>query len=822
MKNAFGFRPILIVCTAVLTATIHAQWVRTNAVSEMLNGSITTISASGAELYAGTRDAGIFRSVDQGQTWEAANAGLTDLKINVILRNGTRIFAGTKTNGVFISDNHGQSWTSFNAGLTNRDVRSFAFKGTELFAGTGGSGVFRYRDGANWSPVNNGLTVPYVDDLKVRGNRIFASNYVDNGGVFVSEDSGESWRMPSNKLVHEYVREMAVSGFHLFAATYYGGVYRSEDDGWNWAPVNNGMPGYFNTCLTAVGSHVFCGTDTSGVFQTDNYGQTWARIAGNLFKTAFVSCLASDGSQLYAGTGTDGVWRRPLADLIPLSAEDLLVTHSGDSGPGSLRQALTYANQNMGADTIRFAIPGTDEGYSGFGTWSIRPLSPLPVITDGYLLIVGDSQAFFTGEDANPFGPEIEIDGSLAENADGLWINAPNVEIAHVALNFFSLSGIVVYNGDNGRIRSCYFGTDPRGEKAAGNGGAGIYFAGDTRNFFIDTNHISGNQASGIMLSGNCSDIRISNSTVVGNALEGIHIAGGCDSNEVAANWIAGNGRAGVYLLESDMNTIANNTIGTDENAVGVPGNGGAGIYLDHSAGNLAVLNHIWDNGGDGIRLEGESARWNRIMQNSIWNNSGGGIRNASGSNDGILPPTLLSVTEAGITGRTMPRRTVEIFTDDGEQGKIHLGAVTADASGAFSFSLAGQTLLDHITSTAIDSAGNTSDFSVALETSVPETAEKAGPSDFGLYQNYPNPFNPGTRILYSVPGGPGSGGPAVPVTLKVYDRLGRLVSTVANGSLRPGVHEACFDGSGLESGIYFYRMDVDGRTETRKMILLR
>jgi parallel beta-helix repeat protein len=822
MNKTLRFHLILLFCMVVLTDVTHAQWVRTNAGAEMINVAVSTIAAGGTHLFAGTLGAGIFHSTDQGQTWEAANSGLTDLNVNVILRNGPRVFAGTRTKGVFISDDNGLSWAPFNVGLTNRDVRAFAFKGIDVFAGTGGSGIFRCGGDGIWTPVNNGLTVPYVDDLKVRGNKLFASNYEDNGGVFVSADNGGSWRMPSNKLLHRYVREMAVSGFHLFAATYYNGVYCSDDDGQDWKPVNNGMPGFFNTSLTAVGAHVFSGTDTSGVFQTDDYCRTWAPVAGDLFKTAGVTCLASDGSQLYAGTAASGVWRRPLAEMIPLEAADLLVTHTGDSGPGSLRQALTYANLYAGADTIRFAIPKSDEGFSVSGTWTIRPRSPLPYVTDGFLVIDGDSQTFFTGSDANSFGPEIEIDGSLTENADGLWINAPNVEVSHIAFTYFGLSGVVVNDGDFGWIRNCYFGTDPRGEKPAGNGGAGIYFAGDTRNFFVDTGHISGNGVSGILLSGNCSGIRISNSTVVGNAQEGINIASGCDSNEVSGNWIAGNGTAGVYLFESDMNTIANNYIGTNEDVAVVPGNGGIGLYLDHSAGNRVVINHIWDNVGDGIRLEGESAKSNRITQNSIWHNGGGGIRNTSGSNEGIVPPRLLSVSAGNVIGNTVPGRTVEIFTDDGSQGKIHLGTVTANASGEFSFSLAGQTLLDGITSTAIDSAGNTSDFSAAVKTEVPEAGDSNKPATFALYQNYPNPFNPRTRILYSVAGVPGSGGPAVLVSLKVYDRLGRLVSTLVNGSLRPGVHEADFDGSRLESGIYFYRIVAGGRTETRKMILLR
>jgi hypothetical protein len=57
------------------------------------------------------------------------------------------------------------------------------------------------------------------------------------------------------------------------------------------------------------------------------------------------------------------------------------VTTTGDSGPGSLRQAILDANANAGADTIQFAIPGADPGCDGSGVCTIKPQSALALIT---------------------------------------------------------------------------------------------------------------------------------------------------------------------------------------------------------------------------------------------------------------------------------------------------------------------------------------------------------------------------------------------------------------------------------------------------------
>ena len=86
-------------------------------------------------------------------------------------------------------------------------------------------------------------------------------------------------------------------------------------------------------------------------------------------------------------------------------------------------------------------------------------------------------------------------------------------------------------------------------------------------------------------------------------------------------------------------------------------------------------------------------------------------------------------------------------------------------------------------------------------------------PTKFVLEHNYPNPFNPSTTIEFSVPA-------ASFVSLKVCDLLGREVSTIVNQMLTPGVYMETFDGTGLTSGVYFYRLRAGNFVETKKLIL--
>ncbi len=84
------------------------------------------------------------------------------------------------------------------------------------------------------------------------------------------------------------------------------------------------------------------------------------------------------------------------------------------------------------------------------------------------------------------------------------------------------------------------------------------------------------------------------------------------------------------------------------------------------------------------------------------------------------------------------------------------------------------------------------------------------------LEQNYPNPFNPVTTISYYMP-------ETGKVTLKIYDILGAEVATLKNGFQDEGRHSVTFNGAGLASGVYIYKLDVgDTFSETKKLVLLK
>jgi hypothetical protein len=98
------------------------------------------------------------------------------------------------------------------------------------------------------------------------------------------------------------------------------------------------------------------------------------------------------------------------------------------------------------------------------------------------------------------------------------------------------------------------------------------------------------------------------------------------------------------------------------------------------------------------------------------------------------------------------------------------------------------------------------------------------------ISENFPNPFNPSTTIRFSLP-------QRSQVSLTVFNALGQQVAVLVNGEQEAGYHDVRFNGSGLSSGVYFYRIQVrsldsalgrDSRSgagsfvQTRTLLLLR
>ncbi|MBK8002220.1 MAG: immunoglobulin domain-containing protein [Verrucomicrobia bacterium] len=378
----------------------------------------------------------------------------------------------------------------------------------------------------------------------------------------------------------------------------------------------------------------------------------------------------------------------------------IVANSTGDSGPGTLRQAMLDANSAPGSNVIAFA-------FTGGAPYVIHLQSPLPPITDP-LTIDGWSQIEFRGQ------PVIELDGTNVISAageaplvEGLHLTSFNSEVRGLTLNGFDV-GIVISGGGGNIIQGNFIGTDSLGATAISNRSDGIR----------------------------------------------IHSAGNLVGGETAAarNVISGNGGFGVVIDGSNAvsNVIAGNLIGIADQTLAPLGNALGGVALRNGAANnlIGTGNIIAFNGGNGVLLEATAGTGNAIRGNSIYSNGALGIDlggdgdtpnddddSDTGPNEFQNAPVLAFAQIAGETTvvagtvRGHPNATYQIDFYLGATnasggfggGETYLGltTVTADTNGlaTFNATLAVAVPVERlITATATDADNNTSEFSLPAQ----------------------------------------------------------------------------------------------------------
>jgi hypothetical protein len=112
----------------------------------------------------------------------------------------------------------------------------------------------------------------------------------------------------------------------------------------------------------------------------------------------------------------------------------------------------------------------------------------------------------------------------------------------------------------------------------------------------------------------------------------------------------------------------------------------------------------------------------------------------------------------------------------------------------------------------SVDVNGNRED--LATTTATPSYGA-AIVTEYALHQNYPNPFNPETNITFDLV-------EAGNVHLAVYNLMGQQVATVVNGEIASGRHTVNFNATNLPSGVYVYRLNVNGFVAEKKMMLMK
>ncbi len=291
-----------------------------------VGGVMAIARNSQGQIFAGGN--GIFRSTDNGNTWQQMIDGMGSISVrSLVIDTIADIFAGT-SNGVFRTTNNGDSWAQ--RGLPGVSVSSFCIAGSnDMYAGTEYHGIYRSTDkGISWLHVDSALsnTIIYSLAVTVSGSVLAGTA---GFGLYISTDHGMSWLSKNNGMPsYPSVSALAIKdNGHIFAGTYGssgGGMLRSTDDGASWTQLPTGLPGGpfvyavgidpFGDLLFGSNAMFAKSTDEGSSWETLSVGPVDARVSSIAFGGGATILAGTDGSSMETGifrsddSGNSWVW----------------------------------------------------------------------------------------------------------------------------------------------------------------------------------------------------------------------------------------------------------------------------------------------------------------------------------------------------------------------------------------------------------------------------------------------------------------------------------------------------------------------------------
>ncbi|MDE0484680.1 MAG: sigma-70 family RNA polymerase sigma factor [Candidatus Poribacteria bacterium] len=296
---------------------------------------LSAFAQKGNTIYAGVRSpatlyiATLYMSTDTGKTWSHVATHLQNTIITGIVTVDNRIYISTSPNGrgvggVWYTDDE-KSWIPMNDGLKDLRIREFTNIGTTLVVGTE-NGAFRKKVTENsWHPIHSGFTKQLsssgirIDSIAVMDNLLYMGVNMgkdgEDGGLFRSDDEGDSWTRITAKEMQRSLGALAVFKSTLFASTR-GSVFRSDDKGDSWVPVSKGI-------IDKVGSGlVVISTDT--VFVNTTHQKPWLRINESENRHTIVFMPTFEGT-IYRTTDGGNSWVEANIGIMETSVVDLEV-----------------------------------------------------------------------------------------------------------------------------------------------------------------------------------------------------------------------------------------------------------------------------------------------------------------------------------------------------------------------------------------------------------------------------------------------------------------------------------------------------------------
>jgi photosystem II stability/assembly factor-like uncharacterized protein len=654
-----------------------------------------------------------------------------------------------------------------------------------IYTGTEVNGVYASTDdGVTWVARNTGIETFEVTSIINKPGYIFAGTF--GGGVYRSTDEGQTWIAPSNGTDFA-VASMVRDDDYIFAATISEGVQRSSDNGATWEQKLGVLFGFGAICKS--GNKVIASSSNYTLESTD-HGETWSYITdldGAIIFSYFVM-----GDTIFAG-GQTKIYRS-------LDNGNNFTTINLNLGFGIVNiSAFTYVNSTLYAATSYDGVyKSTDFGLNwiasnqGMGPKDVRALT----LTDASSLIAGTHYVAMYRS--------IDLGVSWDKSVTGFPAGCSILSLLESETSVFAGTRDGVFRtDDNGDTWIKMGGTNDTtmyGDIWAMCEHNGVLFA-SMQLYFDATVYKSTDKGS--------SWIRC-----VGTGLpSGLSFIKGLEGS--GNNLIAGTDEGIFYSVDGGDNWVSTNVQGfnipglaSSENYVyaAIPTAGGVYRSLDNgvnwSVSLQSTVDYVEVAAIDDYAFAGAFFGGARYSSNygSTWFASGGFPSDASVF---ALGPVSDGMILAGTD--LAPSWIYVSFNNGGSYSPYSEGLFENASVEAFA-----------VNDTFMFAGTDYNSVWRRLRPGVVSTESHTNPPlNYNLSQNYPNPFNPRTTIKYSIP-------KSGLVTLKIYNSIGEQIATLVSKEQAIGNYEVVFDATGLQSGVYFYRLQAGDFIQTKKMILMK
>jgi photosystem II stability/assembly factor-like uncharacterized protein len=693
--------------------------------------------------------------------------------------------------------------------------------------------------GVNWIPLTDNLPTLACGDVVVdpsnpnviylgTGELNYSGDSQYGDGIYKSANGGLSWiQIAPSSLVGTRCSQMAIDPTNSNIVYFAGnlGIFKSTNAGVNWISLSSGTNAnciFIDPANTQILYASIGGTNAGQIIKSTNGGTNWITLAGlpggmgriqlamaqSNSQILFASIAASSGGSLLGlyrttdgGTtwtlqasspnylGSQGWYDNAVAihptnpNIVVVAGLDLYVSTTGGTGLVQKSSWSTTNSQNMThADVHRLAYNGTN------------------------LFCLSDGGVYKSTNDGNNW-----VD--LNHDISTLQYQSADYDITNILL----LQG---GTQDNNKMTSTNGGVDWN-QRTTGDGGYTIVDP-------VNTNFVYGQYVNGSIQRSANSGVSFTNITPSGSTgglfYNPYEMAPG-DHNTIVF------GRADIWKTTnaqtastgSGWTQIATTAVvGGNVSAIGISWTNTGKIYIGTSNGRILVTTN---NGSSWATLTGFPYVSDFVVDNANDNICYATLGGTSGQH--VLKTTDGGATWNNITGnlpniaansivlRTASPRMIIAGTD--------IGAFQSNDEGvswtAFNTGLPAVEIYDmkykQAAGIILAATHGRGCWTFDLGAVLGVDPYSVIPKEYRLNQNYPNPFNPETKIKFGLPK---SGA----VRLNIYDITGKTIETLVNQNFNPGTYEVTWNASGYSSGVYFYKIETEGFSETKKLILTK